>query len=248
MFRILDLVLMYNILTIFKKEFRSYFNSPIAYIFLVVFLIVTNWLFFARFFLAGQVSLRSFFMLLPWMFLIVLPAIAMRLWSEEKRQGSIELLLTLPLKDVEVVLGKFFAVLAFVFVALCLTLPTTFTVIALGEADYGEIISGYAGSFLLGASLLALGAFISSLTRNQIVAFLLTLVFSFIAIVISEDYVLLPVGGLFADVLNFFSLSSHYNVLSRGIVDAGDIVYFLGFIFFFLFLNTKVLQARYYKG
>jgi ABC-2 type transport system permease protein len=239
---------MNNILTIFKKELRSYFNSPIAYIFLVVFLVVSNWLFFGRFFLIGQVSMRSFFNFLPWIFLILLPALSMRLWSEEKRSGSLELLLTLPIRDWQAVLGKYLSVIGFLLITLILTLPTTITVIMLGNADWGPIFGGYLASFLLGAAVLGFGSFMSSLTRNQIVAFLLTVVFSFIFIIMGQDYILTPFSGFLAQVLNFLSLSSHFNVLSRGLIDLGDVMYFIGFAFFWLFLNVKVLQARYYKG
>jgi len=239
---------MKNILIIFKKEIRSYFNSAIAYIFLVVFLVVVNWLFFSRFFLIGQVSMRSFFSFLPWFFLILLPALSMRVWSEERKSGSIELLMTLPVRDSEVVIGKFLGVVCFLIVTLILTLPTAFTVIMLGNADGGAILGGYLASFLLGSAILALGAFISALTKNQIVAFLLTAIFAFVFIILGQDYILAPFSGFLANVLNFLSLSSHFQVISRGLIDLADVVYFLGFIFFFLFLNIKVLESRYYKG
>lgn len=239
---------MSNILTIFKKELRSYFNSPIAYIFLVIFLVISNWLFFGRFFLVGEVSMRSFFGVLPWLFLILLPALSMRLWSEEKRSGSLELLLTLPIRDFEAVLGKFLGALAFLAISLILTLPTAITIISLGNADSGEIAAGYLASLLFGAAVLSFGSFMSSITRNQIVAFLLTAVFTFIFIIMGQDYVLTPFSGFLAQILNFLSLSSHFNVISRGLIDLGDAAYFVGFAAFWLFLNVKVLQARYYKG
>ncbi|MEK9165581.1 MAG: ABC transporter permease [Patescibacteria group bacterium] len=239
---------MFNILIIFKKELRSYFNSPIAYIFLVIFLVVSNWLFFSRFFLVGEVSMRSFFGVLPWLFLILLPALSMRLWSEEKRSGSLELLLTLPIRDFEAVLGKFLGALSFLIISLVLSLPTAITVISLGNADSGEIIGGYLASLLFGVAVLSFGSFMSSITRNQIVAFLLTAVFTFVFIIMGQDYVLAPLSGFLAQILNFLSLSSHFNVISRGLIDLGDAAYFVGFAFFWLFLNVKVLQARYYKG
>jgi ABC-2 type transport system permease protein len=239
---------MFNILTIFKKEFRSYLNNPMSYIFAVIFLVVMNWLFFSRFFLVGQATMRSFFSVLPWIFLIVLPALGMRLWAEEKKQKSWELLLTLPIKDYEAVLGKYFAAVGFLLITLILTLPTMLTVRSLGPMDRGEIIGGYLAAFLFGSSILALGSFLSSLTDNQIIAFLLTVVFSFILIIMGQDYILAPVSGLVAQAIDFISLSSHYYVVSRGLIDSSDVAYFLGFIFFFLFVNVKVLQSRYYKG
>jgi len=239
---------MNNILTIFRKELRSYFNSPIAYIFLVVFLVVANWLFFARFFLVGQVQIRSFFSILPWIFLILLPAISMRLWAEEKRQGSLELLMTLPIRDSQAVIGKFVGALVFLIITLLLTAPTSITVAWLGNVENGEIIGGYIAAIMFGASILAFGSFVSSLTKNQIVAFLLTLVFSFILLILGQDYILAPFSGFLAEIIQFVSLSSHYQVISRGLIDLADIIYFVGFIFFWLFLNVKVLQSRYYKG
>ena len=239
---------MHNIITIFKKEFRSYFNSPIAYIFLVVFLVVVNWFFFSHFFLIDQVSMESFFSILPWIFLIILPSLSMRLWAEEKKSGTMELLMTLPINDYEAVIGKFLAVVSFLGITLALTLPSTLTVISLGNPDAGEIAGSYLGAIFFGGALLALGSFLSGLTKNQIVAFLVTVLCSFVLMILGMDYVLVPVGGGAASVLNFLSLSSHYNVMTRGLIDSGDLVYFIGFIFFFLFLNVKVLQGRYYKG
>ncbi|MBI4360093.1 MAG: ABC transporter permease [Candidatus Jacksonbacteria bacterium] len=239
---------MHNIITIFKKELRAYFNSPIAYIFLIVYLTVSNWLFFGRFFMEGQAVLRPFFALLPWIFLIMIPSLTMRLWADEKRSGGIELLMTLPLKDYEAVLGKFVSALAMLGITLVLTLPTAFTVIALGDVDGGEVVGGYLGALLLGGTIIAFGAFMSSLTRNQIVAFLLTIVFSFILLIIGADYTLAPFSGFFASVLNFASFLPHYEALTTGLIDGGDVVYFLGCIFLFLFLNTKVLESRQYRG
>jgi ABC-2 type transport system permease protein len=172
----------------------------------------------------------------------------MRLWAEEKKSGTMELLMTLPINDYEAVIGKFLAVLTFLAITLGLTLPTSLTVVSLGNPDAGEIFGSYLGAILFGGALLAIGSFLSSLTKNQIVAFLVTVVCSFVLMVLGMDYVLVPVGGLVATVLNFVSISAHYNSLTRGLIDIGDLVYFIGFIFFFLFLNVKVLQSRYYKG
>ena len=239
---------MHNIIAIFKKELRSYFNSPIAYIFLVVFLVIANWLFFGSFFLNGQVTLRPFFSLIPWIFLIILPALTMRLWSDEKKGGGMELLLTLPIRDSEAVFGKFKAACAILCITLLLTAPTALTVAFLGNIDGGEIIGGYIGSYLLGCSIIALGAFMSSITKNQIVAFLLSVALSFIFLIIGQDYTLAPFSGLIASILNFVSFLPHYQTLSGGLISGGDVVYFIGMIFFFLFLNTKVLESRQYRG
>lgn len=239
---------MSNIITIFKKEFRSYFNSPIAYIFAAVFLVAVNWLFWQRFFLINQASMRSFFSLLPWVFLFLLPALSMRLWSEEKRAQTIELLFTLPLRDIEVVIAKYLSSLAFLVLCLGLTLPIVITVGSLGNLDAGQVIGGYLGAFLIGACYLSLGLFLSSLTKNQIVAFLLNVVFCFVLIIIGQDYVLLPFSGFLAQILNFFSLSSHFNIISKGLIDFRDVLYFLSFVGFFVWLNIKSLESRFYKS
>lgn len=237
-----------TLLPIFKKEFRSYFNSPIAYIFIGVFLVVSGWLFWQRFFLVGQAQMRSFFSLLPWLFLFLIPALSMRLWSEEKKQGTMELLLTLPIRDFEIVLAKFLAAMGFLTAALGLTLPLVFTVARLGDIDSGAAVGGYLGALFIGAFYLSLGEFISSLTKNQIVAFLLSTVFLFVAFILGQDYVLMPFSGSLAVLFNFLSPAGHYNNLIKGVLDLRDIFYFLSFIFYFLFLNVKVLESRFYKG
>ena len=233
---------------IFKKEFRNYFNSPIAYIFIGVFLVVSNWLFWQRFFLIGQAQVRSFFGLVPWLFLFLIPALAMRLWSEEKRQNTVELLFTLPIRDWEVVAAKFLAGMAFLMVALGLTLPLVFTVARLGAVDSGTIIGGYLGAILLGGIYLSLGEFISALTKNQIVSFLLTVVFLFVLLILGQDYVLVPFSGSLSSFVNFLSTTGHYNNLIKGVLDIRDLIYFISFIGYFLFLNVKVLESRFYKG
>lgn len=233
---------------IFKKELKTYFNSAIAYIFTAVFLIFSNWIFFQRFFLNNQATVRPFFTFLPWIFLFLIPALSMRLWSEEKRNQTIELLFTLPLRDIEVVLGKYLASLCFFAFSLILTLPLVFTATKLGHLDNGQVIGGYLGSFLLGASFLALGLFISALTQNQIISFLISGVFCFVLFIFGQDYILAPFSGSIAQVINFIGLSSHFYNLVKGLINLKDIVYFLSFIWFCLFLNVKVLESRFYKG
>ena len=171
---------------IFKREFVSYFNSPIAYIFVAIFLIVTNWLFFQRFFLVGQINMRDWFALLPWVFLLLAPALTMRSWAEEKKSGTIEFLLTLPIRDIEVVLAKFFSSLAFLALTLLLSLSVPITLAFLGDLDGGVIFAGYVGALLLGAMYISIGLFISSLTSNQIVAFLLSLAALFVFFIMLE--------------------------------------------------------------
>lgn len=233
-----------TIYILFKKELMSYFNSPIAYIFLAVFLVVGNWLFFNYFFVIGQVSMRQYFSLLPWIFLFLSPAVTMRLWSEEKKSGTIEFLLTLPVTDWQVVLSKFLSSLFFIFIALFLTLTIPISLVFMGNVDMGPIIGGYLGALFLAGSYLALGLFISSLTKNQIIAFVLSLVACFAAFIVGADFVLNKAPQFLLVVMKFLGLGSHFNNISRGIIDSKDVIYYLSFIFIFLWLNVRTIEKR----
>ena len=236
-----------TIYCLFKKELMSYFNSPIAYIFIGVFLVVGNWLFFKSFFLIGQVSMRGYFDLLPWIFLFLSPAITMRLWSEEKKSGTIEFLLTLPVTDWQVVWAKFLGALSFLFISLLLTFTIPISMASLGNIDWGPVVGSYLGSLFLGGSYLALGLFISSLTKNQIIAFILALVGSFVAFMISAEFVLMGAPNFLAPILKFFGLGSHFYNIAKGVIDSKDIIYYCSFIFIFLWLNAKVIETRGWK-
>ena len=235
------------IYVLFKKELMSYFNSPIAYIFIGVFLIVGNWLFFNSFFLIGQATIRNYFSLLPWIFLFLSPAITMRLWAEEKKSGTIEFLLTLPVTDWQVVLAKFLSALAFLFFSLLLSATIPFSVAMLGNIDTGPVVGGYLGALFLGGSYLALGLFISSLTKNQIIAFILGLAACFAVFIVGADFILASSPALFAPIMKFLGLGSHFNNIAKGILDSKDIVYYLSFIFLFLYLNVRVIERRSWK-
>ena len=233
-----------TIYILFKKELMSYFNSPIAYIFIGVFLIVGNWLFFNYFFLIGQASMRNYFAILPWIFLFLSPAITMRLWAEEKKSGTIEFLLTLPITDWQAVLSKFFGALVFMFIALLLSITLPITVAILGNVDLGPIIGSYLGALFLGGSYLALGLFISSLTKNQIIAFILSLAACFGAFIIGADFVLVQAPQFVAPLMKFLGLGSHFYNIAKGVIDSKDIIYYSLFIFFFLWLNVRVIEKR----
>lgn len=233
-----------TIWTLFKKELMSYFNSPIAYIFIAVFLIVGNWLFFKSFFIYQQASMRGYFSILPWIFLFLAPAIAMRLWAEEKKTGTAEFLLTLPVTDWQVVLAKFFSALIFMFIALLLTITIPITIALLGNLDWGVIIGSYLGAMFLGGSYLALGLFVSSLTKNQIIAFVLSLVACFAAFMVGSDFVLISAPTTIAPIMKFLGLGSHFYNIARGVIDTKDIIYYLTFIFLFLWLNVKIIEKR----
>ncbi|MCX6799626.1 MAG: ABC transporter permease subunit [Candidatus Falkowbacteria bacterium] len=235
---------MRSIYILFQKELMHYFNSPIAYIFIAVFLLVNNWLFFSTFFIIEQVNMREFFHLLPWFFLFFAPAITMRLWAEEKKTGTIEFLLTLPITYWQACLAKFLSAVAF----LTLTLACTFTIPVslhyLGNLDIGPIIGSYAGAILLGAAYISLGLFISSLTKNQIISLVLGIMACFIFFVIGSDIVTTRIPTAIAPIFQFAGLSYHFDNISRGVIDSKDIIFYLSFIFFFLWLNVKKLELN----
>jgi ABC-2 type transport system permease protein len=232
---------------LFKKELMGYFNSPIAYIFIGVFLVVGNWLFFKYFFLMGQATMRSYFSLLPWIFLFLAPALTMRLWAEEKRSGTIEFLLTLPVTDWQVVLAKFFGGLIFLFLSLLASITLPFTVLSLGNADLGPIIGSYIGALFLGGSYIALGLFISSLTRNQIIAFIMGVMACFLFFIIGADFTLASAPLFIMPLMKFVGLGSHFNSIAKGVIDTKDIIYYVSFIFIFLWLNARVIESRNWK-
>lgn len=235
---------MSSISVIFRRELKSYFNSPVAYIVILAFIGVTHWLFLRTFFLSNQSTLRPFFSLLPWIFLFLGPAITMRAWAEEKKLGTIEILMTFPVRERDAVLGKFLAALVFLVTALCLTISLPLTVMAVGHPDTGPILGGYLGACLLGGAYLAIGLFASSLTENQIVAFILAIVMCFALLIIGEDFVLFSMPPALAPLCAWLGLGTHFESIGRGVIDARDIVYYLSIIGFFLFLNQLTLENR----
>ncbi len=235
---------MQNIAAIFKKEFKTYFLSPIAYIFMTVYLIITAFLFFQGFFLINQADMRGYFDILPWVFLIFAPAITMRSWAEEKKVKTLELLLTWPVSDIEVVLGKFlasFALLAIV-VVLSITIPISIAII--GHPDMGQIVGQYLGALLMGAAYLAIGLWVSSTTENQIVAFIIGAVATFVLFIISTPFVTMVLPPFIAPLFTFVGLGSHFESISRGVIDSRDIIYYFSVVGFFLFLNVCSLGSR----
>ena len=235
---------MTTVYTVTRKEFRSYFQSPIAYIFITVFLVLTQWLFFRGFFLVNQATLRDFFSLVPIIFLIFVPAVTMRLWAEEKKLGTLELLLTFPVRDWEVVLGKYLASLAFVALTILLTLPLAITVATLGHPDSGALIGGYLGCILLGGSYLAIGLWVSGMTSNQIVAFIITAVICFALYILGDPIVLGSVPRFLVPFFANLSMGYHFDSIGRGVVDSRDVIYYLSIIGFFLFLNVRTVESR----
>jgi ABC-2 type transport system permease protein len=234
----------HGIIGVYKRELKGYFNSPIAYIFLVVFLLTASWLFFRGYFLYGQADLRPFFSLLPWMFLFFVPAVSMRLWAEERKQGTAELLLTLPVKDEQIILGKYLAGLTLVTLAVFLEFPLVILTSRLGDLDFGPVIGGFLGSIFLGGAYLAIGLFLSSITSNQIVAFILGVVVSFALFIVGENLVLVTAPPAIAPLLRNLGLGAHFDSIGRGVIDTRDVIYYLSVIAFFLYLNRLTLRER----
>lgn len=236
---------MQKTMAIFKKEFKSYFISPIAYVFITVFLAVSSYLFFHVFFLNNQAEMRGFFDPLPIIFLFFIPAIAMRSWAEERKVRTLELLLTWPISDLEVVVGKFMASFCFIAVAILLTVTIPISILLIGgKPDLGPIITGYIGTLLMGGAYLAIGMWISSYTENQIIAFLLGVVACFFFYIIGSPFIVIFASPFLATFFTYLGLGSHFDSIQRGVLDSRDIVYYFSIIGFFLFLNIQSLAGR----
>jgi ABC-2 type transport system permease protein len=233
---------MKQIIYIFEKEFRTYFVSPIAYIVISIFLLVTGWFFFMTFFLFDQADLRNFFGLLPITFSFVVPAVTMRLFSEELNVGSYEILLTMPVTFRQVVLGKFLASLVFVAAMLVPTLSYPISVAFLGELDWGPVMGGYIGALLLGASFCAIGLFASSLTRNQIIAFITGMAICFSLTLVDKMLFFLP--QVLVGFLQYLGADFHFRNISKGILDSRDVLYFLSVSFAALYGTHLALQEK----
>lgn len=229
-----------------KREFASFFDSLIAYILLILFLGFSGfftWLYGSDIFFTGQASLKSFFNIAFWTLFFFIPALTMRLLAEEKKTGTIELLLTKAVTDREVVLGKFLSTLMLIAVALVFTLPYVITIAYLGNIDSGEVFCGYLGLLLLSSAYISIGLYASSITSNQIVAFLLSL---FIGLFFHLLFGVMASGstGFMGQLLNTLSLSTHFESISRGVVDTRDLIYFLSIVFIGLFLSELSLTKR----
>jgi len=233
---------MRQVLIILNKEFRSFFVSPIAYIVISIFLLVTGWFFFTTFFLVDQANLRNFFSMLPFVFSFVVPAVTMRMFAEELHVGSYEILLTLPVTLHEVVLGKFLAGVGFIIAMLVPTLAYPLTVSLLGQLDWGPVAGGYLGAVLLGAAFCGIGLFASSLTRNQIVAFIVGMAICFGLTLVDKVLFFLPQSLL--GILHFLGTDSHFQNISKGIIDSRDVIYFLTVSFVGLYGTVLAMKER----
>jgi ABC-2 type transport system permease protein len=235
---------------VFRRELSSYFATPLAYVFIVIFLVMAGALTFyvGGFFERGQADLQAFFNFHPWLYLFLIPALSMRLWAEERKTGTIEMFLTLPITTAEAVLGKYLAAWAFTGIALALTFPFWITVNYLGEPDNGVILASYIGSFLMAGAFLAVGSAISAITRNQVIAFVLSAVVCFLFTASGSPIVLGPVegwvpGGLVQTIASM-SFLSHFAAITRGVVDLRDVIFFGSVIGLFLFANTILVDLK----
>jgi ABC-2 type transport system permease protein len=240
---------MNGFLSVFKRELKGYFATPVAYVFLVIFLFFAGYLTFKQgFFEIRQADLRTFFMNLPLLFIFMVPSTAMRMWSEERRSGSVELLFTLPITIPQAVLGKFFAAWAFLGIALLLTFPVPATVMYLGNPDKGLIVTGYIGSFLMAGAFLAVGSFFSALSKNQVISFILSvsacaiLVYAGMPTTLNYLSTVLPAGAV--STIESFSIQDHFDSILKGVLEFRDLSYFVLLIVGWIWASSVILNER----
>lgn len=241
---------MENVKIIFWRELVGYFATPIAYVFIVIFLFLSGIFTFymGTFYERGQADLVPFFTFHPWLYLFLIPALSMRLWAEERKGGTIELLLTLPITMGQAVLGKFLATWCFIAITLFLTFPMWITVNYLGDPDNGVIFASYLGSLLMAGAFLAIGACISAVTRNQVIAFVVSVVVCLLFVLSGFPLVINFFSAWAPDFLvqliSSFSFLSHFNAISKGVIDLRDVIYFVSLIVFFLFVNAILIEYK----
>lgn len=241
---------MSNILAILKRELRAYFATPVAYVFIVIFLFLTGIFTFylGDFYERSQADLEPFFQFHPWLYLFLIPAISMRLWAEERKTGTVELLMTLPVSLTQAVLGKFLAAWCFTAIALAFTFPIWITVNYLGDPDNTVILAGYIGSLFMAGAFLSIGSCISALTKNQVIAFVVSVVICFGFILSGFPLVLDFFQGwapqAIVEVISSFSFLTHFYSIRKGVIDLRDCIYFATLIAFWLYANTVVVEAK----
>lgn len=241
---------MSGVAAVFKRELASYFATPIAYVFIVIFLVLAGvfTFFYGGFYETGQADLSAFFYWHPWLYLFLVPALSMRLWAEERKSGSIELLMTLPIETWQAVFGKYLAAWAFTAISIALTFPIWITVEYLGEPDNGVIIAAYFGSILMAGGFLAVGACISAATKNQVIAFILSVVACFILLAPGLGVVQQLLSGVapqwLVDGLASLGFQEHFDYISKGVIDLRDLIYFALLIGAALYANTIVLEMK----
>lgn len=242
---------MRNAWIIAKRELGSYFNSAVAYVFLVIFLLLLGFFTFmmGSFFARGQANLLSFFTWHPWLFMLLVPSVGMRLWSEEQKQGTLELLFTMPVTPWQAIFGKFLAGWIFITVGLIMTFPMVCTVYYLGNPDVGPIITGYLGSFLMAGAYLSIASLTSACTRNQVISFITSLVICLLLVLIGfppVTNILLRWGtpNAIIDFTAMLSIHFHFESMQRGVLDLRDIIYFLSICCFSLFTTAVILKNK----
>ncbi len=241
---------MHGFVPVLKRELAGYFVTPVAYVFIVIFLVLTGVFTFqlSGFFERNQSDLRPFFDFHPWLYLFLIPAISMRLWAEERKSGTIELLMTLPVSRAGAVAGKFVAAWLFAGVALVLTFPVWITVNYLGDPDNGAIFTGYIGSFLMAGGFLAIGACVSAATKSQVIAFIIAVVFCFGFLLAGftpvTDFLSGWAPAALVDTISGFSFLTRFDSIAKGVIDLRDIIFFASLIALCLFINAAVLEAR----
>jgi ABC-2 type transport system permease protein len=239
---------MSQVIPVFKREFLGYFRSPVAYVFLISFLVLSVGLawFVGNFYQANLASLESYFVFLPWIFVVIVPAAGMRLWSEEKRTGTLELLFTLPITPLSAVLGKYLAAWTFLALAIVLSFPMAITVGFLGSPDWGVIVSSYVGSILMAGAYLGVCSLTSALTKNQVISFVVSLLACLVLVFLGWSVFGGILGAVFpvwlVDLLSNFSFTTHFNAFTKGIIDPKDVMFFLSLSGFTLFLNVLALE------
>lgn len=241
---------MRNIAIIAKRELRGYFGTPLAYVFLIIFVALTGAFTFyvGNFFGRGQADLQPFFNYHPWLYLLFVPAVAMRLWAEERKTGTIELLMTLPVSAWQAIAGKFLASWAFIGVALILTFPVWITVNILGDPDNGVILASYAGSFLMAGSFLAIGSCISALTKNQVIAFIVAATVCFLFVMsgmeLVQNFARLWAPELVVSAIASLSFLTHFDQTVEGVIELSGIVFYVSMIAFWLFANVIAVEMQ----
>lgn len=236
--------------TIFKRELNSYFNTPIAYVFIVIYVFLTGVFTFklAHFYEAGQADLRAFFFWHPWLYLFLVPSVSMRLWSEERKTGTIELLFTLPLKPCTTIIGKFFAAWTFIAISLFMTFPMVITVNILGNPDNGVILMSYIGSLLMAGSYLAIGTAFSAITKNQVISFILTVVMCLLLILIGFipviNFISSFIPSFIIENLRTLSFATHFESLQKGVFEVKDLIFFFSIIASGIYANYIILEEK----
>jgi ABC-2 type transport system permease protein len=231
-----------NVFAIFRRELRSYFDSPVAYVVMVVFLAIIGWFFTSNLFVMNLSSMRVVFELVPVVYLFFVPAITMRLLAEEKKSGTLELLATRPVRDAEIVLGKFLAAWTLLAATLAPTLLYLATFLVIGAIDAGPVVTGYLGLLLMGGVYIGIGLFASSLTENQIIAFIVGFLFCLVLFLLDKVLVYVPEG--LASTVEFLGIDTHFGNIARGVVDSRDVIYFFSLLGFSLTLATVSLERR----